>query len=263
MATRGVTVRRNNMKAKLLSHHPVFGVSVMIPSPQIVEMIGRLGFDWVLIDCEHGAISRESVELMVLAAEAAGVTPIARPAANTPEAILQVLECGALGVQVPHVTTAAEARRVVDAVKYHPLGSRSLAVGTRAAGYGFAAAMATYVAEANTETLVCVQLEDADSLGRLDEILQVPGVDVFFVGPSDLAQSMGYPGRPEAPPVRQAMDAAFARIAAASRTPGSTGRIDSVRADLQRGVRYFYTHLTALLASAGREYLVVAKGQGP
>ena len=251
------------MKAKLIANEPVFGVSVMIPSPQIVEMIGRLGFDWVLSDCEHGAISRETVELMVLAAEACGVTPIARPASNAPEAILQVLESGALGVQVPHVGTAAEARRVVDAVKYHPAGSRSLAVGTRSAGYGFNVSMAAYVEQANAETLVCIQLEDEDSLRNLDEILRVPGVDVFFVGPSDLAQSMGYPGRPDAPQVRQAMEAAFARTVAAGRIPGSTGRTESWPGDLQRGVRYFYTHLTTLLAGASREYLRIANRAAP
>ncbi len=248
-------MRKNHMKARLVANNPVFGVSVMIPSPQIVEMIGRLGFDWVLIDCEHGAISRETVALMVMAAEASGVTPIARPATNTPEAILQVLECGALGVQVPHVGTAAEARRVVDAVKYHPAGSRSLAVGTRPAGYGFGVSMAAYVEQANAETLVCIQLEDEESLRNLDAILEVPGVDVFFVGPSDLAQSMGYPGRPDAPQVRQAMEAAFARIAAAGRTSGSTGRTESLRGDLRRGARYFYTHVTTLLAGASRDYL--------
>lgn len=253
-------MRKNHLKAKLTSNEPVFGVSVMIPSPQIVEMIGRLGFDWVLIDCEHGAISRETAELMVVAAEASGITPIARPATNSPEAILQVLECGACGVQVPHVGTAAEARRVVDAVKYHPVGSRSLAVGTRSAGYGFDLSMAAHVEQANTETLVCIQLEDEEGLRNLDEILQVPGVDVFFVGPSDLAQSMGYPGRPDAPQVRHAMEAAFARIAAAGRTPGSTGRTESLRGDLQRGVRYFYTHVTTLLANASREYLRTANG---
>lgn len=254
-------MRKNRMKAKLISNEPVFGVSVMIPSPQLVEMIGRLGFDWVLIDCEHGAISPESAEVMVLAAEAAGITPIARPATNTPEAILQVLDSGALGVQVPHVGTASDARRVVDAVKYHPAGSRSLAVGTRSAGYGLDVSMAAYGEQANTETLVCIQLEDKESLRNLDEILHVPGVDVFFVGPSDLAQSMGHPGRPDVPEVREAIESAFARIAAAGRIPGSPGRIESLRDDLRRGVRYFYTHVTTLLAGASREYLRVANGR--
>ncbi len=250
---------KNRMKAQLLSHGPAFGVSVMIPSPQIVDMVGRLGFDWVLIDCEHGTISRESVELMVMAAEASGITPIVRPTTSSPDAILQVLECGALGVQVPHVSTAREARRVVEAVKYHPLGSRSLAAGTRPAGYGFGASMAAYVEEANRETLVCIQLEDEEALRNLDELVKVAGIDVFFLGPSDLAQSLGYPGRSDAPQVRQAIAAAVAKIVAAGRVAGSTARAETVRGLLQQGVRYMFTHVSALLASASREFLSAAR----
>ena len=115
-------MKPNLMKRKLLSGQPAFGVSVMFPSPHIVDIVGRLGFDWVLIDCEHGSISLESVELMVMAAEAAGVTPIARPPVNSFESIGQLMDRGAMGVQVPHVNTAEDARKAVEAVRYHPLG---------------------------------------------------------------------------------------------------------------------------------------------
>lgn len=234
----------------------------MIPSPQIVEMLGRLGFDWVLIDCEHGTISRESVVTMTMAAEVSGITPIARPSSNSAEAILRVLECGVLGVQVPHVNTAAAARRVVEAVKYHPLGSRGLAGGTRPAGYGYSGPTVAYVAEANTETLVCVQLEEKEALHNLDEMLQVAGIDVFFIGPSDLGQSMGYPGRSDVPEVREAIDAAFARIAAAGKVAGSPGNAEAIRDYARRGILYTYTHLTALLATASREFLSTVKSPG-
>ncbi|HKV45592.1 MAG TPA: aldolase/citrate lyase family protein [bacterium] len=246
---------QNRMKARLLAGRPARGVSVMIPSPQVVEMLGRLGFDWVLIDCEHGTISRESVEEMVRAAEASGITPIARPTGHQAEAILHVLECGALGVQVPHVHTAVDARRVVEAVKYHPLGSRSLAAATRPAGYGLGVPMAGYVEAANRETLVCVQLEDEEGLRHLDEMLEVEGVDVVFIGPSDLAQSMGYPGRADAPEVQRAMAQAFARIAASGRIAGSTCRTDTLRDRLRQRVLYVYTHLPALLAAGATEFL--------
>jgi 4-hydroxy-2-oxoheptanedioate aldolase len=91
-------MRTNVMKAKLLSGQPVFGVSVMFPSPQVVEMVGRLGFDWVMLDCEHGSITPDSLETLVMAAEASGITPIARPWVNSPEAILRVMDRGAMGV---------------------------------------------------------------------------------------------------------------------------------------------------------------------
>ena len=253
----------NRTKAALRAGRAAIGLSVMIPSPQIVEMAGRLGFDWVLIDCEHGTITRETAELMAMAAQAAGTTPIARPAANTPEAILQVLEAGALGVQVPHVGTAAEARAAVAAVKYHPLGFRGLAAGTRPAGYGFGETAEEYVAASNRETLVCVQIEDTRGLANLPEILAVPEIDVFFVGPSDLAQAMGYPGRSDVPEVRAAIDGAFRTILAAGKTAGSTGSPEAIPGLIRQGIRYTYTHLTRLLGQAGRALLHAARDAAP
>ncbi len=250
---------KNKMKEKILSGQPAFGLSVMFPSPQIVEMVGKLGFDWVLIDCEHGSNSPESVELMAMAAELSGVTPIARPWTNSPEAILRVMDRGAMGVQVPHVNTAADARRAVEAVKYHPLGNRGLAVGTRPANFGFGVSGADYVKIANQETLVCVQLEEKEALQNIDEILRVEGVDVFFVGPSDLSQSMGYPGRSDAPEVKDAMDNTFASIVAAGKTPGSAGNAQATLNYLDKGVRYLYTHLTTLLLRGSTEYLNAVK----
>ena len=245
----------NRMKHKLLSGKPAFGVSVMFPSPHIVDIVGRLGFDWALIDCEHGSISLESVELMVMAAETAGVTPIARPAVNSFEAIGQLMDRGVMGVQVPHVNTAADARRAVEAVKYHPLGERGLAAGVRAASYGYGISMSEYAEQSNKETLVCVQLEEAEAVRNVDEIVRVDGVDVFFVGPSDLSQSLGYPGRPDTPEVRQAMDSTFAAIAAAGKASGSAGNAAAMRRYLDQGVTYLYTHLTTLLSSAASTFL--------
>lgn len=252
-------MRQNRMKEKLGAGEPAFGVSVMIPSPQIVEMVGRLGFDWVMIDCEHGALGPETVELLCLAAEASNITPIARPRSKAAEDILQVLDRGAMGVQVPHVNTAADARAVVEAVKYHPLGKRGLAAGTRPADYGLTLSAAEYVQQVNRETLVCVQLEEVEALRHLDEILQVEGVDVFFVGPSDLSQSMGYPGQRDVPEVREAIDRAFAAIVAAGKVPGSAGSAQAVAEFLRQGCRYLYTHVPSLLAAGAAEFMRVVR----
>ena len=107
----------NRLKEKPRSGKPAFGVSVMFPSPQVVELVGKLGFDWVMIDCEQGSISPESIESMAVAAELTGITPIAWPWTNSAEAILRVMDRGAMGVQVPHVNTADDAKRAVQAVK--------------------------------------------------------------------------------------------------------------------------------------------------
>ena len=245
----------NPMKRKLLAGQPAFGVSVMFPSPHVVDMIGRLGFDWVLLDCEHGSISIESVELMVLAAEAAGVTPIARPSVNSFEAIGQLMDRGVMGVQVPHVNNGDDARRAVEAVKYHPLGERGLAAGVRSSSYGFGLTMSEYTEMSNRETLVCVQLEEGEAVKNVDQIMAVEGVDVFFVGTSDLSQSLGYPGRPDVPAVQEAMQHVFSTATAAGKISGSAGNAAATLQYLDQGVAYLYTHLTTLLSSASKAFL--------
>ncbi|HEX6062916.1 MAG TPA: aldolase/citrate lyase family protein [Longimicrobiales bacterium] len=253
-------MKRNPMKEKLKAGEPVFGVSVMIPSPQIVEMVAAAGFDWVLLDCEHGTLTLESVELMAMAAEASGITAIARPVTRSAEHILQVLDRGVMGVQVPHVNTAAEAREVLAAVKYHPVGKRGLAAGTRSAVYDSIGTLADYVKAANDATLIAIQLEDKEAIDNIDELLKVDDIDVFFIGPSDLSQSMGHPGNPKAPPVAQAIESSFRKMVAARRTPGTPATAENVRETIDKGVRYIYTHLPRLLSSSAKAYLKTARG---
>jgi 2-keto-3-deoxy-L-rhamnonate aldolase RhmA len=253
-------MKRNRMKEKLRAGEPAFGVSVMIPSPQIVEMCAAAGFDWVLLDCEHGTLTIESVELMAMAAEASGITAIARPVSRSAEHILQVLDRGVMGVQVPHVNTAEDARNVVAAVKYHPLGQRSLAAGTRSAVYDSHGTLADYVKAANEATLIAVQLEDREAIDNIDELLKVDDIDVFFIGPSDLSQSMGHPGNPKAPVVAQAIETSFRKMREAGRTPGTPATAEAVRDVLDKGVRYIYTHLPRLLAGSAKAYLKNARG---
>jgi 4-hydroxy-2-oxoheptanedioate aldolase len=251
----------NRLKAKLFAGEPVFGVSIMFPSPQIIEIVGRLGFDWVLIDCEHGAISVESVELMALAAERVGITAIARPLSNNKQTIMQLMDRGISGVQIPHVNTVDDALRAVEAVKFYPDGDRGLAAGTRAANYGIGVSQDEHTERANRETLVCVQIEEQLALDNLDEILQVEGVDVFFVGPSDLSQSLGYPGQKSAPPVKKAIETALRKIAGAGKISGSAGDTDAIRGYLDQSVKYLYTHVPTLLSNSGKEFFEKV-GQG-
>lgn len=250
------------MKQKLHSGSPALGVSIMIPSPQLVEMIGKLGFDWVLIDCEHGTINPETVETLAVAATSVGLTPIARPRTKDPADIQQVMDRGVMGVQVPHIITADDARAVVEAVKYHPVGTRGIAAGTRPASYGFGISQSEYVEEANRETLVCVQFEDKESLDHVDEILQVDHIDIFFVGPADLSQSLGYPGQYDEPTVATAIDQTFKAIVGAGKIAGTSTSTDKVKATLNRGVRYVYTHVPRLLGASASAFFAAAGRRG-
>jgi len=202
------------------------------------------------------------VELMAMAAEACGITAIARPTTRSAEHILQVLDRGVMGVQVPHINSAAEAREAIAAVKYHPAGRRGLAAGTRAANYDAHGTLADYVNAANEATLIAIQLEDQAAIEHIDELLQVDGIDVFFIGPSDLSQSMGHPGNPKAPAVAQAIEASLRKMVAAGRTPGMPATAENVRDAVGKGVRYLYTHLPRLLAGSAKTYLAKARGEG-
>lgn len=248
-------MRTNPMKRKLERGECALGVSMMIPSPQVVEMVALLGFDWVLLDCEHGTMSPESLEAMVLAAEARGITTIGRPRSSRSEEILELLERGVGGVQVPHVSTVQEASEVVRAVRCEPLGQRGLAARTRPAAYGLSESLADYAEQANEETLVCVQLEDRNALRDIEEILGVPGIDVFFLGPSDLSQAFGHTGAKDHPDVVEAMRTAFTAIQRRGRIAGSAGDVDHWHTYHEQGATYLYTHLPGILAEGSKPYL--------
>ncbi len=253
-------MRRNEMKARLQSGKPALGCSIMIPSPQMVEMAAHAGFDWVLIDMEHGTIGLESAELMIMAAEARAITPIVRPRSNASAEITSVMDRGAAGVQVPHINTADDARRALAAVKFGPGDNRGLAAGTRPDSYGLAKAMPDFVRTANAESLVCIQLEHTEAIGNVDALLAVDDIDVYFIGPSDLSQSMGHPGNPKAPPVKEAIERTLARIVAAGKTPGMPATADNLEQVIASGCRYIYTHLPKLFGAGAQAFL--SKGRG-
>jgi len=248
------------MKAKLLTGQPALGCSVMFPSAPVVEMLGYAGFDWVLLDCEHGSLSLTDVELMAMAADAVGITAIARPRSNANADIQSVMDRGVMGVQVPHVNSAADARRVVSAVKFGPGAGRGLAAGTRPDSWGLGGKMADFTAMANEQSLVCVQLEHEEAVRNVGEILQVEGVDVLFIGPSDLSQSMGHPGNASAPAVAAAIGDTRSRIVAAGKIPGMPATADNVASLVGAGVRYIYTHLPRVLGTGATAFLKAAKG---
>ena len=248
-------MRENRMKALIQAGKPALGCSLMFTSPQLVEMLGHAGFDWVLLECEHGSLSLSDVEIMAMAADAAGITAIARPRSNAAADIQSVLDRGVAGVQIPHIDTAEDARRAVAAVKFGPGAGRGLAAGTRPDRWGLGAKMPDFVEQANARSLVCVQIESETAVRNAREIVAVPGIDVFFVGPSDLSQSMGFPGNPKAPPVAKAIDEALATIRDAGHAPGMPATAETLAEVLEGGCRYIYTHLPRLIGTGAGAFL--------
>ena len=249
-------MRDNPMKEMIRAGRPALGCSLMFPSPQLVEMLGHAGFDWVLLDCEHGSLSPADVEIMAMAANAVGITPIARPRSNSASDIQSVMDRGVSGVQIPHIDTRADAVRAVAAVKFGAGdGHRGLAAGTRPDNWGLGAKMPDFTAAANARSLVCVQLESAEAIRNSKDILTVPDIDVFFIGPSDLSQSMGFPGDPKAPPVAAAITDTLALIKEAGQAPGMPATTETLPDVLASGCRYVYTHLPKVLAAGASGFL--------
>ena len=248
-------MRENTLKQKLAAGKAVFGVMLTFPSPQVVEMLGGLGFDWVLIDNEHGTVTIENSEDLIRAAELSGVAPIVRPVSNKPEIIAPFMDRGAWGVQVPHVNTAEEARAAVDAVKYHALGHRGMFSGSRPADYGLSGSTADYVEAANRNTLVCLMLEEVEAIENLESMVEVEGVDVFFIGSGDLSQSMGYPGQQTHPEVQKLMAKGVSIIREAGQVAGVSCPDSYVPKFLDMGVQYFHGSVNRLLQSSSTDYL--------
>ena len=248
-------MRENTLKTKMESGKAVFGVMITFPSPPVVELLGCLGFDWVLIDNEHGSITVENSEDVIRAAELSGIAPIVRPVGNKPEIIAPFLDRGAWGVQVPHVNNAEEARAAVDAVKYYPQGHRGIFSRGRPAGYGLSGSTAQYAEDANRNTLVCLMLEEVEALDNIGELLTVEGVDVFFIGSGDLSQSMGYIGQQTRPEVQGMMENGVKAIRGAGRIAGVSCPDTLIPKFLDMGVQYFHSNVGNLLQASSVAYL--------
>ncbi len=179
-------MKKNRVKELWREGKAAMGVWLVLGSPIVSEIIAHMGFDWVVVDTEHGAIDIETIQSIIQAISATNTVPIVRVPWNDPMPIKRALDAGAYGLVIPMVNSREEAIRAVKAAKYPPAGIRSYG-GPRARLYGGV----DYFNHANEEIVVIVQIEHIDAVNCIDEILSVEGIDAFVIGPSDLAISMG------------------------------------------------------------------------
>jgi 4-hydroxy-2-oxoheptanedioate aldolase len=204
----------NHVKRQIRAGHAQFGSLLNFGDPLVAEMMASVGFDWLLVDTEHGPIDLATMAQMFGLITRYPVAPFARVHALTEENVKRVLDTGAWGVLGPNVRTREEAERLVVACKYPPAGVRSLGAGRFA--LSFKTDAPTYFARANDEILVIAQIEHADAIKNIDAILSVPGVDACYIGPNDLCASMGLAPSLE-PPHPEFEEAAQTVLAAARR----------------------------------------------
>jgi 2-keto-3-deoxy-L-rhamnonate aldolase RhmA len=252
-------LQTNTTKAKLKAGETVLGCFVRYPSASLVEVLGYAPWDFIVFDCEHGVMGPAEVEHMTRAAELRGVTPIVRVTTNQPYIILRFMDVGPQGLHVPWVNSAAEAEQVVRSVKYHPRGVRGLA-GVRAADYA-QAPLGDYVQKANAETLVIIHIETQEAVECLPDIVAIDGIDVIFIGPTDLSQSYGVPGQPGHPVVQAAIDRIVEVVASSDKAMGiMVGTSQAAQQWRERGARYITIGLESLLIPNARDYLKAARG---
>jgi 4-hydroxy-2-oxoheptanedioate aldolase len=197
-------LEKNNLKEVLKEGKNVFGPFMKLTDPAVVEIMGFAGFDFVIIDAEHGPISMQNAQNMIRAAESVNITPIIRVGSNDEALILRALDIGAQGIEIPQINSKPDAVRVVKSVKYSPQGERGVCRYVRAANYSSMDKF-KYFKSANKETMIIAHIEGVEGINNLDEILSVSGIDVIFIGPYDLSQSLGIPGQVNDPLVVEKM----------------------------------------------------------
>ena len=226
-------MRTNLTKAKLADGNVVFGAIVNRYAPDLVELFGAIGYDFVMIDCEHGPINLDQVEHMVRAAEVFDITPITRVPNHEESVILGYLDRGVQGIIVPHVNTREIAEAVARAARYYPEGRRGVG-GGRAHDYGVGVSRSESTAWVNSQLLVIPMVEETEAVDNLDAILTVAGVDILHVASGDLGQSMGNPG---AEKVRDMMRQVIPRIRAGGKLVGVGGNSPSDAAGVAEFVK--------------------------
>jgi len=178
-------------RQRVLSGEVLSGTWLNLASTLTTEIAGRAGFDWVLIDREHGAGDQESLLYQLQAIHSTAACPIVRLPCNDAARVKLTLDLGAGGIMIPYVNNAEEARHAVAGLRYPPQGIRGVARFSRAAGFGMD--FETYFARANETLVTVVQIETVEAVEKCEEIAAVDGVDVLFVGPLDLSVNMGIP----------------------------------------------------------------------
>lgn len=225
-----------NFKAKLQAGEPVIVVNADHPHPSLVEFLGRLPIDAVFLDCEQGSADVETIENMARAARLMKLTAIVRLFSGEDWVIERYMGRGLDGIVVPRLETPAQAARIVEAVRYcYPKNYE--------------------------EKLVIVQIETRSAFEQLDGFLQVDGIDVYFIGPVDLAKSLGHGGDFRHPEMQRVLDQTIARIRAAGKVAGILVNYDDVSAYVERGAQFLYCHVNDFLGEGARRFARLTHGE--
>ncbi len=242
-----------------LKERTLYGCFVTFGLADIAEMTAMMGFDFLVLDNEHGVIEQSTLADMVRASQLRGVPAIVRCTMKEYDHIQKALDFGANGVLLPLVNTAEDARRVVDMANYYPDGHRGAAYLPRASHYGMVEDKRAYLKQANACKLVACQVETREAVEHLDEILAVDGIDVYFIGPGDLAASYDEPTG--SPRMLELTERVIRQIVAAGRTAGYyVGTPEAAKQAEGWGARFLLTAVNQYMVAGGRSFLSRVRG---
>jgi 4-hydroxy-2-oxoheptanedioate aldolase len=226
----------NPLKQKLAAGKPIIGTAVTMPSPQLMQSLVECGFDWLMIDLEHGPISPESTHSMVNATMASDCVPIARLPSGEKWMAKMALDAGVLGLFFPLIMDGPEADRAIKSATYPPVGNRGF--GPFHARYRWHQTLTEYALNADDAILKIIMIEHEDAVNRIDEILEVPGIDMLFIAPYDITQSLGIPGQFDHPKfIETAMRAELAVQKSGIELGTFVPTVEKGRAHLDRGYK--------------------------
>lgn len=247
---------RNHLKERLQKSETLFGAFSTIHSATLIELLGILELDFVILDGEHSGLTPERAEDLYRAAELRHLSCVTRVGEHHPQVIQKYLESGALSVLFPLVNSRAEAQRLVDAVKYPPVGKRGLAA-SRVSNWGInAGGLAEHVRVSNAQTLIALQIETLEGIENLSEILAVKEADVIFFGPSDISSALGLPGETQHPKVISLIEELGDRARAAGKIVGTIARTpETYRHWKSKGFQWLCTGAQNLIADGVRSFL--------
>lgn len=257
---------KNFLKEKIANNEKTLGVFQVLGDASIAEIIGYAGFDYVLIDTEHGPFEVQAAQEYIRAAKLAGTTPLARVKDRSRNSILKMLDVGAMGLVIPHLHEVDEIKRVVEYGKYYPIGDRGFGA---TSGNTFLTAEYTkqgiqsFFDVHNEESLIIPQCETKESLENIEKIVNVDGVDGIFIGPYDLSVSLGIPGETEGPVIEDAVK----RVVKAAQDAGKftiiyTDKVESIQKNYDLGVdSVTYSSDASILSNRLTDLIAQVKGK--
>ncbi|MCX7141552.1 MAG: aldolase/citrate lyase family protein [Proteobacteria bacterium] len=253
MSHPSITEVNSAFAARVRAGETLLGAIIALPCPEVAELFSRAGFDWLFIDTEHSPMDPLAAQVLL---QSARCPCMVRVPVGEEAVIKKALDIGAAGVIVPQVNTAADAERIVAYCKYPPLGSRGVGI-VRAHGYGLD--FQEYVASANDNVIVMLQIENIAAVDNIDAIVRVPGVDALMIGPYDLSGTMGRLGQVNHPEVEQAMETVRKACAAVGMKLGIfAATAEGMKPYIQKGYTMPIAGMDLMLLSAAARGMVQA-----